>query len=157
MSPSGTEPPPHALLPAEDMPVGEELDCGSYEVNEDEIIAFATHWDPQYFHIDPQAAAHSNYGGLIASGLHTTSIYQRLAVTGLYDRYDIIAGKEIRSLRFLRPVRAGDVLTCSVLVRSVEPDGAGRCVVHLRGRLSNQRGAPVLELELESLVRSRRS
>lgn len=154
MSRSDAETPAPVLLPAEHMPIGEEIDCGSYEVTEDEIVSFASQWDPQYFHIDPQAAAHSNYGGLIASGLHTSSIYQRLAVTGLYNRYDIIAGKEIR-LRFVRPVRAGDVLTCTILVRSVEPDAPGRCLVDLVGTLRNQHGRPVLEVQLDSLVRSR--
>jgi len=67
------------LLPAEDMPVGVELDCGSYAVTEEEIVEFASHWDPQYFHIDRDAAEHSDFGGLIASGLHTAAIFQRLA------------------------------------------------------------------------------
>lgn len=144
------------LLPAEDMPVGVELDCGSHEVTEEEIVEFASAWDPQYFHVDPEAAAHSDFGGLIASGLHTASIFQRLAATSVYNRYDVVAGKEIHHLRFLRPVRAGDVLSCSVLVRSVEPDGRGRCLVTIVGTLRNQEGRPVLELEVDSLLRSRR-
>ena len=143
-------------LPAEDMPVGQEIDCGSHEVTVDEIIEFATHWDPQYFHVDRDAAAQSSFGDVIASGLHTASIFQRLAVTGLYSRYDVIAGKEIQNLRFLRPVRAGDILTGSVLIRSVEPDGRGRCLVTILGRLRNQHGSAVLDLEVHSLVRSRR-
>ena len=138
------------------MPIGVELDCGTHAVTEQEIIEFAAEWDPQYFHVDREAAAHSNFGGLIASGLHTASIFQRLAATGVYTGYDVIAGKEIQSLRFLRPVRAGDVLSCTVVVRSVEPDGAGRCLVSIAGTLRNQLGRPVLELEVDSLVRSRK-
>lgn len=144
-----------ALLPAEEMPVGEQIPCGSHEVTEAEIVEFATAWDPQYFHVDREAAAHSAFGGLIASGLHTASIFQRLAAIGVYQRYDVVAGKEIHGMRFLRPVRAGDRLSCSVLVRSVEPDGRGRCLVTLLGTLRNQDGRPVLELEVDSLVRSR--
>jgi len=144
-----------ALLPAEDMPVGEKIDCGSYEVTEDEIVAFASVWDPQYFHTDRELAAHSDFGGLIASGLHTASIFQRLAATGVYQHYDVVAGKEIHTMRFLRPVRAGDTLTCTVVVRSVEPAATGRCLVTILGALHNQHGRPVLELHVESLVRSR--
>ncbi|MDN5795763.1 MAG: MaoC family dehydratase N-terminal domain-containing protein [Intrasporangium sp.] len=143
------------LLPAQDMPVGQEIDCGSYEVTEDEILAFASAWDPQYFHVDRDAATHSAFGGLIASGLHTASVFQRLAATRVYNRYDVVAGKRIENLRFLRPVRAGDVLACTVLVRSVKPDGRGRCLVRILGTLRDQHDRPVLELEVDSLVRSR--
>ena len=142
-------------LPAEEMPFDEEIVCGSYAVSEREIIEFGTQWDPQYFHVDPEAAAHSTFGGVIASGLHTTSIFQRLAVQAIYTRYDVIAGREIRSLRFLRPVRGGDVLTASVLLHSVEPARRGRCLVTIMGTLRNQEGVPVLDLEVDSLVRSR--
>ena len=142
-------------LPAEEMPLGVEIDCGSYELTEQEIIEFGTLWDPQYFHIDPDAAAHSTFGGVIASGVHTTAIFQRLATLAVYNRYDVIAGREIRALRFLRPVRAGDVLTGIVVLRSLEPARRGRCLVTIVGTLRNQEGVPVLDLEVDSLVRSR--
>lgn len=141
-------------LSAEQMPVGVEVDCGSHVVTEDQIVEFASLWDPQYFHVDQEAAVHSDFGGLIASGVHTTAIFQRLAATGMYRKYDVIAGKEIHNLRFLRPVRAGDVLTATLLVQSVEPDGPGRCLVTIHGSLHNQHGRPVLELEVDSLLRS---
>lgn len=143
------------MLPADELPVGEEIDCGSYELTHAEIVDFARQWDPQYFHIDPERAAGSDFGGLIASGVHTLSIYQRLAVLGVYDRYDVIAGRELRSVRFVRPVRAGDVLTCTITVRSVEPDKPGRSAVIIEGRLHNQLGKAVLEIELDCLIRSR--
>jgi acyl dehydratase len=139
------------------MPQGREIECGSYAVSEAEIVEFAASWDPQYFHVDRDAAEHSAYGGLIASGVHTTAIFQRLAATAVYAKYDVVAGKEIQKLRFLRPVRAGDVLTGTVLVRSVEPDGRGRCLVTILGTLRNQHGRDVLELEVASLVRSMRA
>ncbi|GAA4372371.1 MaoC/PaaZ C-terminal domain-containing protein [Agromyces bauzanensis] len=149
------EPIAPVLLPAEDMPIGQEIDCGFHQVTEDEIVRFASTWDPQYFHVDRDLAAHSDFGGLIASGLHTASIFQRLAATGVYQRYDVVAGKEIHGMRFLRPVRAGDVLTCSITVQSVEPQAAGRCLVTIFGGLRNQHGRSVLELHADSLVRSR--
>ncbi|RNI24929.1 dehydratase [Flexivirga caeni] len=143
------------MRPAEDIPVGQEIDCGSYQLTEPEIIGFATAWDPQYFHIDPQRAARSEFGGLIASGVHTLAIYQRLAADGFYQDYDVIAGRTLEQVRFLRPVRAGDVLTCSITVRSVEPDRPGRSRVLIDGRLRNQAGKEVFELEVDCLMRSR--
>lgn len=146
-----------ARLPAEDLPLGEELDCGTHHVTEQEMLAFAAQWDPQYFHIDPVLAASSDFGGLIASGLHTLSIYQRLAVTAVYSRYDVIAGREMQRVKFIRPVRAGDTLTCRATVLAVEPDVPGRSSVTIEGQLHNQYGKPVLDLEVDCLIRSRPS
>lgn len=143
------------LLPAEDLPLEQDVDCGTHAVSQEEIVAFASAWDPQYFHVSPDLAAHSDFGGIIASGLHTVSIYQRLAVGGLLHRFDVVAGREITSLRFLRPVRPGDVLGCTVRVLSVEQAGPGRCRALIAGVLRNQHGKPVLELEVDSLLRSR--
>lgn len=147
----------HPRLPAEDLPVGEEIDCGTHQVTEQEIIDYATSWDPQYFHVDPVGAADSEFGGLIASGLHTLSIYQKLAVTAAYNGYDVIAGRELEHVRFLRPVRPGDVLSCSVTVRSVQPDRRGRGVAVIDGLLVNQHGKPVLSVTVDCLLRSRSS
>lgn len=146
---------PPALLPAEDLPIDREIDCGSYVVTQDDIIEFARSWDPQYFHVNPGLAVHSDFGGLIGSGVHTLAIFQRLAVAAVYAKYDVVAGKHMRDLRFLRPVKPGDELTASLLVRSVEPDGRGRCLVTMLGTLRNQHGRPVLEVEVDSLLRSR--
>lgn len=146
---------PAARLPAEELPVGREIACGTHLVTQEEIVDYATRWDPQYFHVDPDAAAHSDYGGLIASGVHTTAVFQRLTVEGLYSRYDVVAGRVIRECRFLRPVRPGDELSASVVVASVEPAGPGRCEAVIDGTLRNQRGAAVLELVVHTLVRSR--
>lgn len=143
------------LLPAEDLPIGRAFDCGSYEVSEAEIIEFGSAWDPQYFHVDADRAATSDFGGLIASGLHTLCVYQRLAVTAVYQRYDIVAGRALQPVQFLRPVRAGDVLSCSVTVQSVQPDRPGRCAAVIQGVLHNQHGKPVLRVEVDCLIRSR--
>lgn len=87
---------------------------------------------------------------MIANGVHTTAIFQRLATLAVYNRYDVIAGREIRSLRFLKPMRAGDALTGTVVLRFVEPAGRGRCLVTIVGALRNQEGVLVLDLEVHS-------
>ena len=63
----------------EDFSVGESFTLGSVEMVEEEMIEFATQFDPQRFHIDPEAAARTVYGGLIASGWHTGSLMMRLS------------------------------------------------------------------------------
>jgi acyl dehydratase len=53
----------------EDYTPGAVYEFGSITIEEDEIISFARKFDPQPFHTDPEGAARSIYGGLIADGL----------------------------------------------------------------------------------------
>jgi acyl dehydratase len=50
----------------EEITVGEERSFGEYEVTEAEMIEFAEQYDPQPFHVDPEAAEETIFGGLIA-------------------------------------------------------------------------------------------
>ena len=52
----------------EDYEVGGTYQLGSFSLSEAEIVEFAQRFDPQPFHIDPDAARASPYGGIIASG-----------------------------------------------------------------------------------------
>ena len=72
----------------EDFRVGERIELGSVTVTEEEIIAFARQFDPQPFHISPELAKHSFYGGLIASGWHTVSLLMRLMAGCTDQRHD---------------------------------------------------------------------
>ena len=142
-------------LPAEELPVGQALQLGSHTVTEESIISFAREWDPQYFHVDPAAAASSEFGGIIASGIHTIAIFQRLCVENFFNRYDIIAGREISNLRFQRPVFAGTALNGKAVIDSVEPAGPGRAVFSSTGTLVDGEGRTVLSLVIDALIRSR--
>ena len=64
----------------EDIVVGEEHVLGSHTFTADEIIAFATKYDPQPFHLSEEAAAKSQFGQLCASGWHTAAMFMRLSV-----------------------------------------------------------------------------
>jgi acyl dehydratase len=142
-------------LPAEELPVGELLHLGSHTVTEEEIIGFAQQWDPQYFHVDPEAAANSEFGGIIASGIHTAAIFQRLCVENFFNRYDIIAGREVSQLRFERPVFAGTALHGRVTINSVKPAGPGRALFSSTGTLVDNADRQVLSVVLDALIRSR--
>ncbi len=101
----------------EDIEIGVKRDLGTYTFTEDEIVEFAEKYDPQIFHIDREAAKRSMFGGLIASGWHTTAVWMKLAVA---DREhsrktgDEPAGGGIspgfENLRWLKPVRPGMTL-----------------------------------------------
>jgi acyl dehydratase len=133
----------------EDFQVGQEIDLGKRTVSEDEIIAFASQFDPQPFHVDPVAAARSIYGGLVASGWHTCSMMMRMVVDGMMCKASSMGSPGLDSVRWLRPVRAGDTLhvryqTTQVKGSNSRPD---RGVVWSRWIATNQHGEEVCTIE----------
>jgi acyl dehydratase len=104
----------------EDVVVGSEFISDEVTITAEDIIAFATQFDPQPFHLDPEAARNSFFGGLAASGWHTAAITMRLLVTGGPQ----IAGGTIGAggeLAWPTPTRPGDRLHVRVTVESVTP------------------------------------
>src|SRR2546423_10205372 len=71
----------------EDFRVGEVIDLGTATLTEEEIVEFGRRYDPQPFHIDPEAARESVFGGLIASGWLTGSLFMRLFTTEVLNKY----------------------------------------------------------------------
>jgi acyl dehydratase len=94
-----------------DLAVGQTHRSGTHTVTEAEIIAFARDYDPQPFHLDHAAADAGPFAGLAASGWHTAAITMRLLVAGGLPLAGGIVGAAIDELRWLRPVRPGDVLS----------------------------------------------
>jgi acyl dehydratase len=133
----------------EDFYEGQEIDLGSRQVSEDEIIAFATQFDPQPFHVDRDAAAASIYGGVIASGWHTCGMMMRMVVDGLMARSSSMGSPGLDGVRWLAPVRAGDTLhvryqTVRVKASNSKPD---RGVVWSKWVADNQHGETVCTVE----------
>lgn len=107
----------------EDLSVGDRFPFGDYRVTEAEIREFADAYDPQPFHLDPEAAADSLFGELIASGWHTGSISMRLLVEYAFDEIAIMGGRGLSDLRWHTPVYPGDVLSGSAEVVDKSDDG----------------------------------
>lgn len=142
---------------AEDAEPGRVRQLGTHELTDEEIVDFATRWDPQFFHVDAErSVSEGMFGGLIASGIHTVGIYQRLEVTSRTEPWHVIAGKGIEQLQFRRPVRPGDVLsgTTTITDRHLDTDRR-RGLVTLAGELTNQAGEVVLSLTMEIFLRMR--
>jgi acyl dehydratase len=95
----------------EDYVPGTSYTYGSATLDEASIIAFARAYDPQPFHVDPQAAADGVYGGLIASGWHTTCVMMRLLVDHVLSPVSSLGSPGCDELRWLKPVRPGDALS----------------------------------------------
>ena len=141
----------------EDFHEGQEIDLGIRTVTEEEIIDFATRFDPQPFHVDRDAAAQSIYGGVIASGWHTCSMMMRMVVDGLMAKSSSMGSPGLDGVRWLAPVRAGDSLnvryrTVRVKASNSKPD---RGVVWSKWVAINQHGETVCTVEGMGMFRRR--
>lgn len=141
----------------EDYVVGESMTYGDYVVTEEEIREFAERYDPQPFHIDPDAARQSIFGGLIASGWNTASISMRMLVDHFVSRRSGMGSPGIDELRWHQPVRPGDRLkvrsTITEARRSAsKPD---RGLVRVRHETLNQRDEVVMSFSGMGLYRCR--
>ena len=141
----------------EDFVPGMTSMVGPIAVGKAEIIEFATRYDPQSIHVDPEAAATGPFGGLIASGWHTASLVMRVLVDNFLPDKAQLASPGIDELRWLKPVRPGDALSVRVTVLEArrsrsKPD---RGVVRTAIEAVNQDGVVVMTLIAMNLFRCR--
>lgn len=132
----------------DDLQPGDRFVSRSYSVTEADIVAFAREFDPQPYHLDPEAARRSAFNGLAASGWHTAAIMMRLWVdTRPFGDHPIL-GLGVDELRWLAPVRPGDVLHATGEVVEVVPSKSkpDRGTVRVRLAVINQDGATVMTL-----------
>jgi acyl dehydratase len=139
----------------EDFHPGQEIDLGQRTVREEEIIAFATQFDPQPFHIDKEAAAHSIYGGVIASGWHTCSMMMRMVVDGILCTESSMGSPGLDGIRWLQPVRAGDTLSLRYVTKEVKASNSkpDRGVVWSTWVATNQHGETVCTIDGMAMMR----
>ena len=109
----------------EDFAPGQRFQTGSRTISEDEIIGFARQWDRQFFHLDPEAAKSSIFGGLVASGFHTLLVTFDLVVEAAIWTESSQGSPGFERLRWLKPVRPGDRLTVEVAVAETTPSRRG--------------------------------
>ena len=141
----------------EDFKKGERFVSGGMTMTEAGIIEFARQWDPQPFHVDAEFAGKWQYGGLIASGLHTMCVTLKLWLELGVLRSCSLGSPGLGETQFPRPVRPGDtlrVVTDIVELRASQskPD---RGICRLRQVTINQRGEHVMEQETTVFLKRR--
>jgi acyl dehydratase len=126
----------------EDFELNKTIEVGSRTVTEQEILDFARQFDPQPFHVDPEAAAKSIYGGIIASGWHTCGMMMRLMVDNFLLKSSSQGSPGLDEIRWSKPVRPGDTLKVSTTAIDIRPSSSkpDRGVVVTEWRAHNQRG-----------------
>ena len=141
----------------DDFVPGQEIELGTRTVTEEEIIAFASQFDPQPFHIDREAAAKSIYGGVIASGWHTCAMMMRIVLDGMRCEEASMGSPGLDGVRWLQPVRAGDTLSVRYVTKEVKPSSSkpDRGVVFSTWVATNQRGEDVCTIDGKALFRKR--
>jgi acyl dehydratase len=133
----------------EDFQVGHTIDAGSRTLTEEEIISFATQFDPQPFHVDKAAAEKSYFGGLIASGWQTCGIMMRLLVDAVLRDAASLGSPGVDEIRWLKPVRPGDTLTVSITTVESRPSASkpDRGIVVNTWQATNQHGEVVATMK----------
>ena len=129
----------------EDFAVGQTFRSGRMRVDRERIKTFAAEFDPQPFHLDEDAAKNTVFGGLAASGWHTTAMTMRLLVDGEFKPAGGILGFGFDELRWLAPVRPEDELQVESEVLEVRPSKSRPSHGHLKVRNTtfNQDGEAV--------------
>jgi acyl dehydratase len=94
----------------EDFEKGQLIDCGSYSLTEEEVIEFASKYDPQRFHINKESAENTIFKGLIASGWQTCSVMMRMVCDTFMINSSSTGSPGLDSLKWIKPVRPGDIL-----------------------------------------------
>ncbi|ODU20244.1 MAG: acyl dehydratase [Sphingomonas sp. SCN 67-18] len=142
----------------EDLVVGSRQRFGSYAVTRDEVIAFASRYDPQPFHLSDEAAAQTHFGRLAASGWHTCAMAMAMVVENLKETGHAGLGSPgVDELRWLKPVYPGDTLHMENELLEVTPSRSRPDMgsFRMRSTVFNQHDEPVMRYISIALVKRR--
>jgi acyl dehydratase len=142
----------------EDIEVGAKSSFGRYEVKREEVIEFASQYDPQPFHLSDEAAATTHFGRLSASGWQTCAMTMSMVVENLTAHKQAGLGSPgVDELRWLKPVYPGDVLRCETEVLDKRASNSRPEMGSYRSRMTvlNQDDVPVMTFTSIGLIRTR--
>ena len=143
----------------EDFAVGTVREFGGMKLEKADILRFAKDWDPQPFHVDAEAAKASPFGGLIASGWHTTALFMGLFVRAVLLDSASLGSPGVEEIRWTAPVRPGDTLTGRSTITETRPStkNPGRGTVVTTNEVFNQDGTLVMTLRARGFFARRTS
>ena len=136
------------MMAFEDFTAGTTRRHGATTMTREAIVAFATEFDPQPFHLDEAAGKASLLGGLAASGWHTCAVMMRLICDGLLLDATSMGSPGVEELRWSKPVRPGDTLSLvwTVIETRASKSRSDMGLVKFRFELVNQRDEQVLSM-----------
>ena len=142
----------------EDVEVGARASFGRYDVTREEVVDFASRYDPQPFHLSDEAAAATHFGRLSASGWHTCAMTMAMLVEHLREtRQASLGSPGIDELRWLKPVYPGDTLRCEseVLEKRVSASRPEMGITKSRMTVFNQDDVAVMRFVSNGLIATR--
>jgi acyl dehydratase len=142
----------------EDLVPGTVNKYGSYEVTREEVIDFASKYDPQAFHLDDEAAAATHFGRLSASGWHTAAMAMSLAVANMNtNRQAGLGSPGLDELRWVKPVYPGYTLRCEQVMLEKRSRKTRREMGLLRGetKVFNQHDELVMTFKAIGMIATR--
>lgn len=142
----------------EDYAVGVRVRTRSELVTQEDIVAFASQFDPQYIHVDAVRAEAGPFAGLIASGWHTAAIAMKLYVTEFLNDRTSLASPGVDELRWPEPVRGDDLLQAEFVVLEARPSASkpDRGIVKTLITLATEDGRAVLTMVATNFILRRR-
>lgn len=146
------------MLHYEDIEVGTKSAYGNYQVTREEVVAFASKYDPQPFHLDDQAAAQTHFGRLSASGWHTCAMVMAMMVENMKSVSQAGLGSPgVDNLQWKKPVYPGDTLRVEseVIEKRRSKSRPEMGIFKSRVQVFNQNGDVVLEMTSNGLIRVR--
>lgn len=144
----------------EDIIVGSRQSFGRKEVTRDEVIEFASKYDPQPFHLSDEAAAQTYFGRLSASGWHSGAMAMAMIVENMQKNPQAGLGSPgIDELRWIKPVYPGDVLRCETEILEKRQSQSKPEMGSFKSRLTlfNQDDQRVMTMVNTGLIRVRGS
>lgn len=144
-------------LTFEDFKPGHFGTFGPRHVSREEILAFASEFDPQPMHLDETAAKASMLGGLSGSGWHLGSLMMRMLFDGFIGRTESLGSPGVNELRWMSPLRPGDDLTLDVEVSEARVSNSRpeTGIVTFKASARNAAGVTLCELVSPIIVRRR--
>jgi acyl dehydratase len=142
----------------EDLEVGSESDFGSYQVTREEVLEFASKYDPQPFHLSDEEAAKTHFGRIAASGWHTAAMVMAVIARKVVgERQAGLGSPGIDELRWLKPVYPGDTLHVRGKIVAKRESRSKPDIGSFRTEttVTNQDGVPVMTFTSIVLIRRR--
>lgn len=142
----------------EDLVVGATASFGRYDVTREEVIDFATKYDPQPFHLDDEAAAKTHFGKLSASGWHTGAMAMRMCVENFkVEQFASLGSPGMDEVLWLKPVYPGDTLRCESILLEMRRSKSRRDIGLTKNKTTvfNQDDVAVMSFVSNALVAMR--
>jgi acyl dehydratase len=133
--------------------IGQVFTTLEYPMTLEAITRFAAEFDPEYMHLDAEKAGAGRFGGIIASGMHTLAVSFKLWVETSTYGDEVIAGKQMNNVRFLKPVYPGDVLHVIAQITDIVATKQEHGLLTVLLSTYNDRDEKVLTCDVSALIK----